>query len=160
MELDEELFQLFSYALQFTEIDVALPQFYDQCNENNIPDSRRIQILEGLKNVKPEFYESYVMEYGSICSDDKHQKRRFINANKKMKQVPRRTHSPPVIPIQNRFSVFQETEKPMETTDSLPIQEESIHAGITNNTILRPPPLVIREKRTGQELKRPSRAMV
>ncbi|KAG5864401.1 hypothetical protein JTB14_001488 [Gonioctena quinquepunctata] len=115
-------------------------------NTQNTPTPRRLKIMEDIKISRPDVYEAYMKDKPS-CSGDQHQGRSFITPNKKMKQVPRRTYSPPVIPVQNSFFVFQETEKPMETTDPLPIQEESTYAEITNNKTLRPPPLVIRDKK-------------
>ncbi|KAG5862495.1 hypothetical protein JTB14_036194 [Gonioctena quinquepunctata] len=59
-----------------------------------------------------------------------------------MNQEVARTHTLPDISTQNRFSVLQEIEKPMEITDPLPIQKEP-------RKIKRekPPPIIVKDKK-------------
>ncbi|KAG5883877.1 hypothetical protein JTB14_007766 [Gonioctena quinquepunctata] len=69
-----------------------------------------------------------------------------------MKHVPKKAHPQPIVPVQNRVTVFEEAEKPVEKTDPLPIQETiqaefmQVETSNSNNEVLKPPPIVIREK--------------
>ncbi|KAG5879701.1 hypothetical protein JTB14_006486 [Gonioctena quinquepunctata] len=98
--------------------------------------------MENVKTSRPDVYEAYMKDKPSCSEDHQRQERSFITPNKKMKQGVVRTHSPPEIPTQNRFSVLQEAEKPMEITDPLPMQEES-----RNIKKEKPPPIIIRDKK-------------
>ncbi|KAG5892256.1 hypothetical protein JTB14_034207 [Gonioctena quinquepunctata] len=145
MDPDQKMVDEIQIVLQHFPLDVAVPSIDIVFDRTNTPIPRRLEIMEVFKTFRTDVYEVYMKKHEPSCSDDQRQGRSFITPNKKMKQVPRRTNSPPVIPVQNRFSVFQETGKSMET-DPLSIQEESTNSEVTNNKTLRPPPLVIREK--------------
>ncbi|KAG5859136.1 hypothetical protein JTB14_015270 [Gonioctena quinquepunctata] len=90
--------------------------------------------------------------HGLNCSGD-NQQRRFINPNRRMKHVPKKAHPPPIVPVQNRFAISEEAVKSVEKTDPLPIQKTiqaesmQVETSNSNNKVLKPPPIVIREKK-------------
>ncbi|KAG5865873.1 hypothetical protein JTB14_016492 [Gonioctena quinquepunctata] len=121
--------------------------------KKNMPMSRRIQIVEKLKNIPQVVYKIFMETNRPSCSGDN--QRRFITPNKRTKHESKKVQPPLGVPISSRFTVLETTENTeisVEKTEPQQIQENNHMEtqDVTSNTtseVKKPPPIVIREKK-------------
>ncbi|KAG5884055.1 hypothetical protein JTB14_037460 [Gonioctena quinquepunctata] len=142
---DEDSRQVAQWLLHLIPLDPAIIEIDRVFHTNNVSDSSRITILKSLN--RPEVYEAYMKKFKPGCSDENKQERSFITPHrkhvaKKVPPPPETTKSDsmelmetfvPNIKVSNKFGILadQDTEK-----------DETSNTGV-----LKPPPIVIREKK-------------